>query len=118
MTQEEFDFLKEFEGNFKTAINSNYSRNIVKGKLEKMHSIYKRVTGREYSLCTHCPNSILQFLKLIGGVYFKEVQVRNEPILKTNELQNVVTEKENNKMKNIKKKWQIHHRTKSTEGQG
>lgn len=103
MTQEEIIFLSEFENNFKTAINSNYSRNIVKSKLEKMLDIYKRETGRDYTLCTHCTSSILLFLRLIGEVYFNTVQKGNETELKTNELQNVVTKKENNKVKNRRK---------------
>lgn len=103
MTQEEIVFLKEYEPNFTTAINSNYSRNIVKSKLLKMLDIYKRETGRDYNLCTHCSTSILAFLKLIGKVYFDKVQEGNEPILEISELQNVVTEKENNKRKNTKK---------------
>lgn len=99
MTQEDIKYLKQFENNFRTAINSNYSRNIIKKDLEKMLGIYKRVTGRDYTLCTHCTTSILTFLRLIGEVYFDTVQKGNETELNTNELQNVVTEKENNKVK-------------------
>lgn len=102
MTQEELKFLSEFEPNFKTAIYSNYSRNIVKSKLTKMLEIYKRVTGRDYNLCTHCNTSILSFLKLIGKVYFDSVQEGTEPNLETNELEKPVTKKENKKKKNIK----------------
>jgi hypothetical protein len=103
MTKEDIQFLSEFESNFKTAINSNYSRNIVKSKLEKMLEIYKRVTGRNYSLCTHCTTSILTFLRLIGELYFDTVQDGTEPNLKINELQKTVTDMENKKKKNRKK---------------
>lgn len=107
MTKEDIQFLSEFEPNFKTAINSNYSRNIVKSKLEKMLEIYKRETGRNYSLCTHCTTSILTFLRLIGEVYFDHkndlVQDGTEPNLKINELQKTVTDMEIKKKK-IKKK--------------
>lgn len=103
MTKEDIQFLSEFESNFKTAINSNYSRNIVKSKLEKMLEIYKRVTGRNYSLCTHCTTSILTFLRLIGELYFDTVQDGTEPNLKINELQKTVTNMENKKKKMKKK---------------
>ena len=103
MTKEDIQFLSEFEPNFKTAINSNYSRNIVKSKLEKMLEIYKRVTGRNYSLCTHCTTSILTFLRLIGELYFDTVQDGTEPNLKINELQKTVTNMENKKKKMKKK---------------
>ena len=103
MTQEELQFLSEFEPNFKTAINSNYSRNIPKSKLEKMVEIYKRETGRNYSLCTHCTTSILTFLRLIGELYFDTVQEGNETKLEINELQKTVTKMENKKKKMKKK---------------
>lgn len=103
MTKEDLIFLSEFENNFRTAIDSNYSRNIVKSKLEKMLEIYKRVTGRNYSLCTHCTTSILTFLRLIGDVYFDHkndlVQDGNETNMNINELQKAVTKKENKKKK-------------------
>lgn len=103
MTKEDIQFLSEFEPNFKTAINSNYSRNIVKSNLEKMLEIYKRETGRNYSLCTHCTTSILTFLRLIGELYFDTVQDGTEPNLKINELEKTVTNMEIKKKKNRKK---------------
>lgn len=99
MTKEELKFLSGFESNFNTAINSNYSRNIVKSDLNKMLEIYKKETGRNYTLCTHCTTSILSFLRLIGEVYFNTVQEGNETKLKINELENSVTKKENKKKK-------------------
>lgn len=103
MTIEEVDFLKQFETNFNTAIKSDYTRNIVKKDLLKMLDIYKRETGRDYNLCTHCNTSILSFLKLLGKVYFDKVREGNEPVLKTNDLQKTVAKKENKKKKiNIK----------------
>lgn len=102
MTQEEIKFLQQYESNFNTAIKSNYSRNIVKRDLLKMYDIYKKETGRDYNLCTHCNTSIIAFLKLIGKVYFEIVQEGNEPILEINELQNVVTDLENKKEKKNK----------------
>lgn len=103
MTQEELKFLSEYESNFKTAINSNYTRNIVKSKLEKMVDIYQRETGKPYNLCTHCSTSVLAFLKVIGKMYFEIVQQRNEPNVIINDLQKTVTKTENKKEKTIKK---------------
>lgn len=100
MTVEEIEFLKQYEHNFKTAIESNYSRNVVPSALKKMLDIYQRETGKKYSLCTHCPTSILGFLKVMGKVY--RDQKGNEPILNINDLQNTVTDLENNEVKNIK----------------
>lgn len=103
MLKEDIEFLREYENNFNTAINNNYSRNIVKSKLLRMLDIYKRETGRDYNLCTHCSTSVLSFLKLIGRVYFDMVQKGNEPILEINKLPNAVTDMENNNVKKNKR---------------
>lgn len=103
MTVEEIEFLKQYEHNFKTAIESNYTRNVVPSALRKMLDIYQRETGKKYNLCTHCPTSILGFLKTMGKVYFKLDQKGNEPILVINELQETVTDLENNDVKKDKK---------------
>lgn len=103
MTKKELEFLSEYEQHFKTAINSNYTRNIVKSALEKMLDIYQRETGKQYKLCAHCPVSILGFLKVVGKMYFDIVQQENEPKLKINGLEKNVTKMENKKEKKIKK---------------
>ena len=95
MTKAELKYLSEFEQNFKTAIYSNYTRNIVKSKLEKMLEIYVKETGRDYNLCTHCSSSILSFLKLIGKVYFDAVQEGLETKLEDSEIQKPVAKMEN-----------------------
>ena len=103
MTQEDLNFLKEYESNFTTAIKSDYTRTIVKPKLEKMLGIYEKETGKRYNLCTHCSISVLAFLKVVGKMYFDIVQQENEPILEINDLQKTVTKTENKKEKTIKK---------------
>ena len=103
MTQEELKFLSEYESNFKTAINSNYTRNVMKSALTKMVDIYQRETGKSYNLCPHCPTSVLAFLKVVGKMYFEIVQRGNEPNVIINDLQKTVTKKENKKEKTIKK---------------
>lgn len=100
MTKEDLEYLSKYEHNFNTAINSNYSRNIVSSALERMKEIYERETGKEYRLCTHCSASVLSFLKVIGKLYLD--RKGNEPKLKTNELETAVTNKENKKGKNKK----------------
>lgn len=86
MTQEDIKFLSEYESNFKTAINSNYTRNILKSPLLKMLDIYQRETGKTYNLCTHCTVSVLAFLKVIGKMYFDVFRWdkgNDTPIVKT-----------------------------------
>lgn len=103
MTQEDRDYLKEYETNFKTAINGNYTRNLLKSVINRMLEIYEKETGIRYNLCTHCPTSVLNFLKKIGKIYFEEVQGGNEPPVEISELEKTVAKKENKKEKTIKK---------------
>lgn len=103
MTVEQLEYLKQYEANFKTAIESNYTRSIPPSILKKMLEIYQEETGDKYNLCTHCPISKLHFLKKVGKLYFKLVQKGNEPILVINELQETVTDLENNNVKKNKK---------------
>ena len=103
MTQEDLNFLKEYESNFTTALKSDYTRTIVKPKLEKMLGIYEKETGKKYLLCTHWSTSVLAFLKDVGKMNFDIVHRGNEPILEINDLQKTVTKTENKKEKKIKK---------------
>lgn len=108
MTKEDLQYLEKYEQNFRTAINANYTRNIVGSALERMKEIYERETGKQYRLCTHCTSSVLAFLKVMGKLYLD--QKGNEPKVTANELETTVTQKErsecsvkeNKKVKNKK----------------
>lgn len=100
MTKEDLKWLSQFETNFNTAINSNYSRNVLESQLRKMVEIYEKETGKKYPLCYHCSSSVLGFLKDMGKIYLDHKG--NEPKLNTNELGKVVTQKENKKVKTKK----------------
>lgn len=97
MTQEDIKYLEAYEQNFTTAINSNYSRNIVSSALDRMLEIYQRETGTSYRLCKSCTSSVLNFLKQIGKLYFKAVQEGKETKVTDNELEKSVTNMENKK---------------------
>lgn len=106
MTKEDLEYLKTYETNFRTAIKSDYSRNVTATALYRMLEIYRLHTGLKYTLCVHCSGAVLKFLKVIGTIYFEEVQKGNEPSLKDNELENKVTkmEKKNAKSNNRRSK--------------
>lgn len=103
MTKEDLKYLKSYEDNFRTAMNSSYTRNVVGSALDKMLEIYRKETGINYSLCKHCSSSVVSFLKVMGKVYFNAVQEEKEPDVITNELEKVVTQMENKKVKKTKK---------------
>lgn len=97
ISKENFKWLSQFESNFRTAINSNYTRNILESQLKRMVEIYEVSTGKKYNLCTHCSTSVLAFLKVIGKLFLD--QKGKETELKTKELKNKVAKME---MKNGK----------------
>ena len=71
ISKEDMLFLKQFEMNFKTAIEGNWSRNIPESQLKRMIEIYENETGNKHNVCTHCQSSILRFLKMMGALYNK-----------------------------------------------
>ena len=71
-TKDEMEFLGQFEHNFSCAIDSDYVRGVALSDLEKMRTIWERVTGKDYRLNTGCGNCILEFFKQIGGEYRKQ----------------------------------------------
>ena len=67
-----------------------------------MIKIYEEVTGSKVYMCKYCTSDVLNFLKMIGKLYFdKKEQVGKEQELTTNDLQKVVAkiERKNNKIK-------------------
>ena len=62
-----------------------------------MVEIYEKVTGNKYPLCYHCSSSVLGFLKDMGKIYLDHKG--NEPKVNINELEKVVTQKENKRGK-------------------
>jgi hypothetical protein len=94
MLREDYEYLKEFESNFNTAINSNYTRNIPQSKLEKILEIYQKEVGKGYKVCLHCSSVVVSFLKDVGKLYFS-VQEGFENNMIVNELDEKVTNKDN-----------------------
>ena len=92
MLREDYEYLKQFESNFNTAIKSNYTRNIVQSKLEKILEIYQKEVGKGYKVCLHCSSVVVSFLKDVGKLYFS-VQEGFENNMINNEIDEKVTNK-------------------------
>lgn len=92
MLREDYEYLKQFENNFNTAIKSNYTRNIAQSKLEKILEIYQKDVGDKYKVCLHCSTSVVAFLKDVGKLYFS-VQEGFENNMIDNEIDEKVTNK-------------------------
>lgn len=71
MTQEQFEYLAQFEIRFNTATKSNYARGLHKTDVEKIRDIYSEIIGQTYNMNTNCSACILKLLQKISPYYFE-----------------------------------------------
>ena len=74
MTKQDRNFLKEYELNFKTAVNSDYSRNMPTAAIQKLEQIYFNETGITLKTNYTCGHCVLKTLKTIGKWYFENIK--------------------------------------------
>lgn len=73
LTKDEMEFLGQFEHNFSCAIDSDYVRGVALSELEKMRTIWERISGiKGFYLNSSCGSCVLTFFKQIGGEYRKQ----------------------------------------------
>lgn len=73
MTKEQMDILSQFEDRFRTAVYSDYARNLSTRKLDEIRNIWDEAfpdqpLNTNWS-CSHC---VLDFLRRVGKIYFLE----------------------------------------------
>lgn len=110
MSREEYEYLKGFERNFRTAIEGNYSRNIVESSLKKMLEIYNR-TYPKYTVCLRCGSSVVGFLKDVGKLYFSVQEGFENNMIDSNIDEKVTDKADKGRQKAVKG---VGKRTKST----
>ena len=72
-SKDEIAFLEQFEHNFSCAIDSDYVRGVALSDLEKMRTIWERISGiKDFYLNSSCGSCVLTFFKQIGGEYRKQ----------------------------------------------
>lgn len=72
MNNKDFIFLKKFEENFYTAIQSNFSRNISRSNLEKFSEIIEKETGKPTNTNYNCSVCALNLIKKMAELYYAE----------------------------------------------
>lgn len=72
MTKQEFKYLTQFEENFYTALQSNFSRNISISNLEKFSEIIEKETGKPTNTNYNCSVCALNLIKKMADIYYKE----------------------------------------------
>lgn len=73
LSKKELEILDKYESNFKTALRSNYTRNIPSAELDILINIYKRVTpnSESFKVCKYCSSAVLSFIQCLGKIYYK-----------------------------------------------
>lgn len=80
MNRELFDKLSKFESNFKTIIESDYTRNINKKDRKFLLSVYKELTNDVSPKLIHCSNCIKEILKPIAKAYYEYKGIKEAPL--------------------------------------
>lgn len=75
-TDEQFKELSEFEDNFFTAINGNYSRYIPKTKMERILAIYCEALNIHRTIDFTCPQCVVGLLQKVGKMYYADKDER------------------------------------------
>lgn len=72
MTKQDFKYLAQFDENFYTAIQSNFSRNISRSNLERFSEIIEKETGKTINTNYNCGICCLNLVKKMADIYYKE----------------------------------------------
>lgn len=75
-----YGFLSQFEDNFRTAINSRWSRHPGHQNLLRMGEIYNAATRQHRIIYTSCQACVLSFLTDIGRLYFADKESRENAV--------------------------------------
>lgn len=78
-SEQDFEILKEYEGNFYTAVNARYSRPLGMGAVDRIHKIYYNTTHDKSmeKINKGCGRCILNLLSSCGRLYFQDKDERN-----------------------------------------
>lgn len=72
LTHEEFAAAAAYETQLRTAVRSDYLRNVGRSGLAILVPIYERVAGTRQAVNSNCAACILDFLKRIGAIYLAD----------------------------------------------
>lgn len=78
LTDKQFEALAKYEDNFRTAINSRWSRGISAAAYDFMREVYQSATGQTMPGRPSCGNCILRMLQAVGRLYFADKAEREQ----------------------------------------
>lgn len=78
MTDEQFNTLAQFEPNFKTALECNYSRYPGQAGVDTLFRIWRELTNTRVNINRSCGSCILNLVKNVGKLWYQEKARREE----------------------------------------
>ena len=108
LTEEQYEYLNQFEDRFICATKSNYCRNVQKQDVIKLKEIYEYLIEQEYRMSISCATCILNLIKRIAPIYFEYKEK-----LKENESRESGTTEENRETEKGRSKRGPNRRTKN-----
>ena len=72
MTDEQFNTLAQFEPNFKTALECNYSRYPGQAGVDTLFRIWRELTNSRVNINRSCGTCILNLVKNVGKLWYQE----------------------------------------------
>lgn len=91
MTKEDKELLAKIKVQLRTALESDYARNIGSADMEKLKALWERMTGQRYPYNGSCSSCQLRLLKMVARWVKDHVEL--EPEVKINNLENKVANK-------------------------
>lgn len=71
-SKEDYDYVKNFEPQFNTAINSHFVRMDNRVSLAKLDSIYQKIFGRKSNLLGGCNRCVCDCMTKLATLYYKD----------------------------------------------
>lgn len=80
LTDEQFELLKKYEAQFRTAVNAKWANNPGTAALNQIHNVMVQLTGRNVRLNTSCSTCVLRLLTDMGTIYFADKAKRESRV--------------------------------------
>lgn len=74
LTEQEFNFLKQYENRLISASNSSYIKSMPSGVVHRMREIYSRLIGQWYSMNENCGSCVLTLCRKLYQPYYEYKQ--------------------------------------------
>lgn len=82
-SKEDYEFLSNFEAQFKSAINSHFVRMDNRITLAKLDTIYNKVFGKKSNLLGGCNRCVVDSITKLGNLYYKDKEEMAKEATKT-----------------------------------